>query len=124
MDAMNRYCFVLQVHPELLADYQARHRAVWPEMLRALHDAGWHSYSIFARPDGMLVGYLEAEDLAAAQAAMARTEVNARWQQDMRRYFVGLDGRDPDDGFVLLDEIFNLDEQLERLTPSSQGDQP
>ena len=109
---MKRYCFLLQVRPELLAEYAERHAAVWPDMLQALRSSGWHNYSIFARPDGLLVGYVEADDLDAAQAAMAATEVNARWQGEMGRYFTGLDGRRPDEGLVLLDEIFNLDDQL------------
>ena len=109
---MARYCFVLQVRPDLLGEYRDRHAAVWPDMLRALRDAGWRNYSIFARPDGMIVGYVESDDLAAARAAMAETEVNARWQAEMSRYFVGLDGRAPDEGFELLAEIFNLDDQL------------
>ena len=90
-------------------------------MLAALRDSGWRNYSIFARPDGMLVGYVEADDLAAAQAAMAATEVNARWQADMAKYFVGLDGKAPDEGFELLDEIFNLDDQLAK-TESKNGE--
>ena len=116
---MARYCFQLQVRPELLAEYRARHAAVWPEMLRALRHSGWRNYSIFARPDGLLVGYVEADDLVKAQAAMAATEVNARWQADMARFFVGLDGRGPDEGLLLLDEIFNLDDQLQQLTGES-----
>jgi L-rhamnose mutarotase len=112
---MTRYCFTLQVRPDRLAEYRERHAAVWPDMLRALRDAGWRNYSIFARPDGLLIGYVEAGDLAAAQRAMAATEVNARWQADMSRYFAGLDGRPPDEGFLLLEEIFNLDDQLARL---------
>jgi L-rhamnose mutarotase len=112
---MNRYCFLLQVKPELLGEYKARHRAVWPEMLQALAGTGWHRYSIFARDDGMLVGYVEADDLDAAQAAMAGTDVNDRWQADMGRFFVGLDGRRPDEGLLVLEEIFNLDDQLSRL---------
>jgi L-rhamnose mutarotase len=115
-----RYCFLLQVRPELLDEYRQRHREVWPDMLRALRDTGWRNYSIFARPDGLLVGYVEADDLAAAQAAMAATEVNARWQAEMSRYFVGLDGRGPDEGFELLTEVFNLDDQLARQ-PSTGG---
>jgi L-rhamnose mutarotase len=95
--------------------YRQRHAAVWPDMLRALRDAGWRNYSIFARPDGLLMGYVEADDLAAAQRAMAATEVNARWQAEMSEYFTGLDGRPPDEGFLLLEEIFNLDDQLARL---------
>jgi L-rhamnose mutarotase len=110
---MTRYCFLLQVRPELLDEYRERHAAVWPEMLRALRDSGWHNYSLFARDDGLLVGYVESDDLAAAQAAMAATEVNARWQADMGRYFTGLAGRGPDESFLLLDEVFHLEDQLE-----------
>ncbi len=72
---MARYCFILQVRPELLPEYRQRHAEVWPDMLRALHAAGWRNYSIFARQDGLLVGYVEADDLRAARAAMAATEV-------------------------------------------------
>lgn len=116
---MTRYCFLLQVRPELLGEYRQRHAAVWPEMLQALHDSGWHNYSLFARPDGLLVGYVEAESLEAAQQAMAVTEVNARWQHEMSRFFVGLDGRGPDEGFELLDEVFHLEDQLAALPDST-----
>lgn len=118
---MARYCFLLQVRPELLGEYRERHAHVWPEMLSALHDAGWRNYSIFARADGLLVGYVEADDLTAAQEAMAATGVNDRWQQDMGRYFVGLDGRGPDEsasGLALLDEVFHLEDQLHELGPA------
>jgi L-rhamnose mutarotase len=114
---MARYCFLLQVRPELLAEYRQRHASVWPDMLAALRDSGWRNYSIFARPDGLLVGYVEADDLAAAQEAMAGTEVNGRWQAEMGRYFTGLDGRGPDEAFLLLEEVFHLEDQLERSTP-------
>jgi L-rhamnose mutarotase len=117
---MRRYCFLLQVRPELLDEYRARHEQVWPEMLEALSATGWNNYSLFARDDGLLVGYVEADDLAAAQAAMAATDVNTRWQAEMGRYFVGLDGRPPDEGLLLLTEIFNLESQLASTgTPST-----
>ena len=120
---MNRYCFLLQVRPELLEEYRERHRNVWPEMLRALAAAGWSNYSLFARPDGLLVGYVEADDLAAAQARMATTAVNARWQSDMSRFFVGLDGHGPDTGLQLLEQVFDLDQQLAAL-PGTQHQTP
>jgi len=112
---MARYCFLLQVRPELLAEYRERHAAVWPAMLRALYETGWRNYSLFARPDGLLVGYVEADDLDTAQRAMAATAVNARWQAEMSRYFTALDGRPPDEGLVLLEEVFNLEDQMARL---------
>jgi L-rhamnose mutarotase len=111
---MARYCFLLQVRPDRLAEYRERHTAVWPEMLQALRDTGWRNYSLFLRDDGLLVGYVEADDLPAAVEAMAATEVNARWQAEMSPYFAGLDGRAPDEGLLLLKEIFNLDDQLGR----------
>jgi L-rhamnose mutarotase len=91
-----------------MAEYTERHQAVWPEMQAALRETGWRNYSLFLRDDGLLVGYVEADDLAAAQEAMARTEVNARWQAEMAEFFTGLDGRGPDEGFVLLTEVFHL----------------
>lgn len=105
-----RYCFNLQVRPERMAEYVDRHRRVWPEMKQALRDAGWHNYSLFLREDGLLVGYVEADDLASARAAMAATEVNARWQAEMAPFFTGLDGGPPDEGLVLLTEVFHLEE--------------
>jgi L-rhamnose mutarotase len=101
------------VKPERAAEYAERHRAVWPEMRAALADTGWRNYSLFLRDDGLLVGYVEADDLTAAQAAMARTEVNARWQAEMAEFFAGLDGRPPDEGFLLLTEVFHLDDPRE-----------
>ena len=111
---MPRACFQLQVRPDRIADYKRRHRAVWPDMLRALHDTGWHNYSLFLRDDGLLIGYVETpSSIAEAQAAMARTEVNSRWQAEMSEFFVELDGRAPDEGFLLLEEVFHLEDQLD-----------
>jgi L-rhamnose mutarotase len=109
---MARYCFQLQVRPDMLTEYTQRHRTVWPEMLHALAATGWRNYSLFARPDGLLIGYVESDDLVAAQDAMARTDVNARWQAEMSQFFIGLDDGGPDENFVLLDEVFNLEDQL------------
>ena len=108
---MQRVCFQLQVRPDSLAEYRQRHAAVWPEMLDALKATGWHNYSLFLGADGLLIGYLETPDLSAALAGMAATEVNARWQAEMGRFFVDLDGA-PDAGFTTLTEVFHLEDQL------------
>jgi L-rhamnose mutarotase len=112
-----RVCFTLQVRPDRLEEYRERHAAVWPDMLRALSDAGWRDYQLFLRDDGLLVGVVETDDLAAAQAAMDATEVSARWEADMAEFFVpaahptlpgGRDGRDKHE----LDLVFDLGAQL------------
>ena len=110
---MPRVCFQLQVKPDRIAEYKARHAAVWPEMLRALHATGWRNYSLFLRADGLLIGYVETPaSIEEAQAAMARTEVNTRWQAEMGEFFEELDGRAPDEGFLVLEEVFHLEDQL------------
>jgi L-rhamnose mutarotase len=83
-------------------------------MTSALRDAGWANYTLFLTDDGLLIGYLETDDYAAAQQRMADTDVNARWQAEMQPYFSDLDLSDPgalrpDEGFRRIDEIFHLD---------------
>lgn len=107
---MERVCFRLKVRQDRMDEYVQRHAQVWPEMREALASTGWHNYSLYLdRADGTLIGYLETPDLAAAQAGMAATEVNARWQAEMAEFFEALDGLRPDEGFLRLSEIFHLD---------------
>jgi L-rhamnose mutarotase len=110
---VERVCFQLQVKPDRLEEYAARHRAVWPDMLRALSETGWHNYSLFLREDGLLVGYFETDDLEQAVAGMDATDVNGRWQAEMAEFFVDLGDARPDTGFRRLAEVFHLEDQLE-----------
>lgn len=88
-----RCCFLLRVRPERLTEYVEVHQRVWEEMREALTRTGWRRYSLFLRPeDGLVVGYFESDDVAAAMAAMEREEVNARWQAEMAQYFIQPDG--------------------------------
>jgi L-rhamnose mutarotase len=111
---VQRVCFLLKVRQDRLDEYRERHAAVWPEMLDALSATGWHNYSLFLREDGLLVGYLETEDFAAAQEAMAATDVNGRWQAEMGPFFEieggfeALDGARPDEAMRPLTEVFHL----------------
>jgi L-rhamnose mutarotase len=101
-----RVCFLLHLRPERVQDYLAAHEHVWPEMLEALSDAGWHNYSLFVRAeDGLVVGYLETPDFAAAQNAMATTDVNTKWQAGMAEFFQ--DGN-PDEAMKPLQHYFHL----------------
>ncbi|MBV7328016.1 L-rhamnose mutarotase [Chloroflexi bacterium TSY] len=106
---MQRVCFLLQVKQSMLDEYKRRHESVWPDMLQALRETGWHNYSLFLREDGLLVGYFETPSLEAALAGMADREVNERWQADMAPFFEALDGKRPDEGFLVLEEVFHLD---------------
>ena len=106
---MQRVGFRLQIRTEMMDEYIRRHAEVWPDMLQALRETGWSNYSIFLdRADGTLFGYFETPDLAAAKAGMASREVNERCQADMAPFFIALDGKRPDEGFLMLEQVFFL----------------
>lgn len=106
-----RVCFRSSVQPTLIGEYKRRHAAVWPEMLAALKEAGWNNYSLFLGSDGLLIGYVECDDFDAVRARMALADVNTRWQAEMATLFDNPD-QAPDEGFQVLEEVFNLDDQL------------
>ena len=118
MTSPTRVCFQLQVRPELLDEYLARHSPVWPEMLAEIAVSGRRNYSLFLGEGGTLVGYYETDDDEAAQAYLAASEVAGRWEAEMARFFVGLDGR-PDQAATPLTEVFNLAEQLSAAASES-----
>ena len=111
MPTIQRVCFELQVRPDRIDEYRRRHAAVWPDMLVALRDTGWRNYSIFLRPDGLVIGDFETADLTAALEGMSALSVNARWQAEMAELFVPAQ-QAVDDGLLQLTEVFNLNDQL------------
>jgi len=104
-----RVCFLLKVREDKLGEYRYRHEHVWPEMQAALRASGWRNYSLFLRPDGLVVGYLEADDFAQCCANMKNQPVNARWQMEMAPLFEALDGKAADDALLPLEEVFHLE---------------
>jgi len=104
---LKRVCFLMRARADTLEEYKRRHADVWPEMLEALSRAGWQNYSLFARADGLIVGYVETEDFEAALAAMQEESVNGRWQAEMAPLFE-IEAA-PDASMQQLEEIFHLD---------------
>ena len=73
---MKRVGFQFQINPERIGEYKRLHQNVWPEMLAALRESGWHNYTLFMRDDGLVFGYFETEEnLSTAQSKMAAKEV-------------------------------------------------
>jgi L-rhamnose mutarotase len=107
-----RVCFLLKVRQDKVAQYKERHAHVWPEMLAALKETGWRNYSLFLKPDGLLVGYLEADDFEKCCAAMKDHPINARWQTEMAEFFESLGNGAADDNMFPLEEVFHLDSSM------------
>ena len=106
---MQRICFTLRVKQDRMTEYRRRHASVWPSMLAALRDAGWHNYSLFLAPDGLLIGYLETDDFNLARERMKNTAVNMLWQEHMAGFFEEIGPAQADDSMTPLDEVFHLD---------------
>ncbi len=99
-----------------MAEYKERHKQVWPEMLEALATTGWKNYSLFLSQEGLLIGYFETENLEASLEGMSNKEINQKWQTEMSSFFLDIDGKTPDTGFIQLEEVFNLENQLEQIS--------
>ncbi len=85
---MKQYGFIFKIKPEMKAEYKKAHDEIWPDLAKAIRDSGIRNYSIFFRKDGTLFAYCEAEDLNKSLAQLGKTEVNARWQKAMDKFFV------------------------------------
>ena len=106
---MERVGFLLKVRSDRMDEYRQQHESVWPEMLDALRRWGWHNYSLFLTDDGLLFGYLEAEEsFQRSLDGMAAEEVNSRWQEFMAPYFEGIPGH-ADESMTRLEHVFHLE---------------
>jgi L-rhamnose mutarotase len=104
---MIRKAFVMSVHPGHEAEYERRHRPIWPELEAVLKAHGVHNYSIFLHPETrQLFAYVEIED-EARWAAIAQTEVCQRWWKYMDPLMPG----HPDHSPIAHDlrEVFHID---------------
>ena len=117
---MTRVCFQLRIAPDLIDEYVRCHTPVWPEMLAEIAASGRRNYSLFLGDGGMLIGYYETDDDAAAQSYLAASPVAARWEAEMARFFVGLEGR-PDQAATPLAEVFHLADQIAGISPNTHA---
>lgn len=101
---MERVCFLYELRPGAEAEYEERHRAVWPEMLALLDEAGVSDYSIYRRGTTLFCVMTASPDFATASARLARSEVQARWTASLRHLFARIT---EDDGTPLFaSEVF------------------
>ena len=104
---MIRKAFVMSVNPGQEAEYERRHRPIWPELEQTLKAHGVHNYSIFLHPQTrQLFAYVQIED-EAKWAAIAATEVCQRWWAHMADVMPA----NPDGSPVAVDlsEVFHMD---------------
>ena len=101
-----RKAFRMKVHPGQEAEYERRHRPIWPELEEVLKAHGVLSYSIFLDPQTQdLFGYVEVED-ERRWNAIATTAVCRRWWTHMREIMPSAPDHSPLS--TELKEVFHL----------------
>jgi len=103
---MIRKAFRMSVNPDQHAEYERRHRPIWPELEQVLLAHGVVRYSIFLDEETSdLFACAEIEDEERWQA-IAATDVCRRWWRHMR----DLMPSNPDDSPVSreLREVFRM----------------
>lgn len=109
---MKRYCLALDLIDDhrLIAVYEERHKAVWPEIIKSIKDAGIENMEIY-RLANRLFMIMEVTDefsfekKAAADAANSKVQ---EWEQLMWQYQQALPNAKPGEKWMLMDQIFKL----------------
>ena len=109
-----RYCLALDMpaDPVLIAEYEERHRAIWPEIKASILDSGILDMEIY-RLENRLFMIMETgpgfsfEKKAAMDAG---NPVVQRWEELMWKYQVAIPGGKPGEKWRLMDRIFSLNQ--------------
>ncbi len=109
---MNRYCLALDLKPDpgLIAEYEAYHRAVWPEILDSLRASGIERLEIY-RVEHRLFMILEAGDTFSFERKKALDAANPKvqeWEALMWRYQQALPTARPGEKWMLMERVFKL----------------
>lgn len=74
----------MSVHAGQEAEYERRHRPIWPELEAVLQSHGVGTYTIFLHPETQqLFAYVEFAD-EAEWTAISQTEICRTWWDHMR----------------------------------------
>jgi L-rhamnose mutarotase len=100
----------LKDDPALIAEYEAYHRAVWPEIIASIKDAGIYKLDIY-RVLNRLFMCIEACDTFSFEekaAADANNPVVQKWEDLMWNYQQAIPGAKPGEKWLLMHKIFSL----------------
>jgi L-rhamnose mutarotase len=106
---VGRAAFMFKIKPELKAEYKKAHDEIWPEFAKEISDSGISNYSIYFRKDGTLFAFMEVDDFNKSMGELGKTELNAKWQIFMDRFFVKEDPSKLGPDIEMLEEVFHLD---------------
>lgn len=109
---MKRYCLTLDLKndPHLIAQYEAHHRAVWPEIARSLKESGIESMEIYRLGTRLFMIMEVNGDFSFEKKAVAdQTDPKVQeWEELMWKYQQPLAEAREGEKWVLMHKIFEL----------------
>ena len=118
MQKQKRYCLTLDLKDDedLIAEYEEHHRAVWPEILQSIKEAGISEMEIYRYANRlfMIMEVTESFSFAAKAAADAANEKVQEWESLMWKYQQALPGALPGEKWKLMEPLFSLSAQNEK----------
>ena len=109
---MRRFCLTVDLKDDeaLIAEYEAYHKKVWPEIILSIRDSGIINMEIYRVSNRMFM-IMETNDdfsFSAKAKADASSEKVQEWEQLMWKYQQALPFAKPGEKWVLMDKIFSL----------------
>ena len=109
---MPRFCLALDLYNDekLIAEYEAYHKNVWPEIKKSITDAGITSMEIY-RTGNRLFMVMETNPDFSFETKAGMDNGNPKvleWEQLMWKFQLSLPWAKPGEKWVMMDKIFSL----------------
>jgi len=109
---MKRYCLTVDLKDDavLIAEYEAYHKAVWPEILQSIKNSGIINMEIYRLSNRMFM-IMEVDDNFSFEKKAALDTENAtvqEWEALMWKYQQALPMAKPGEKWMLMEKIFQL----------------
>jgi len=111
---MHRYCLALDLinDKKLIAEYEAYHQNIWPEIRKSITGSGITAMEIY-RTGNRLFMIMEADDGFSFEKKAAMDDGNPKvqeWEQLMWKFQLALPWAKKGEKWILMENIFSLHE--------------
>jgi L-rhamnose mutarotase len=109
---MKRYCFALDLIDDinLIAEYEAHHKKVWPEIIASIKDSGIETLDIY-RTGNRLFMIMDTNDSFSMEAKSKSDAQNTnvqKWEKLMWTYQQALPKAKAGEKWISMEKIFSL----------------
>lgn len=109
---MKRYCLALDLKDDakLIAEYEAYHKNVWPEIIESIKKSGIQFLDIYRTGNRMFM-IIDANDNFSFERKGQMDAANEKvqeWEKLMWKFQQALPGAKPGEKWILMEKIFEL----------------